>query len=613
MVAVPRERCNFGAKGVAGDTAQNVDPSPSLLALRLAGQDHALEPGRDYLLGSARDCDFRIPAGVPHLARVSVTANGATLHDLGAPGGLTHNGVKVTSAALVPADVFSCGEVLHAIVVRDFGSAAIVPLPALRAAAGERRVRAAAHALLRSPESEAERLQSRLRSAPWFTLSLALHVLTVLAFLWLPRTERISGLAPATVGVDFRSEQDLPAAGPDAPPAIEPEPEPTIEPEPVVMTEPAPKLTVEPDPTPTPTLPSDPQLPGENALLSTTSPPVTAGGGDSQPTDLVRLGSGGFQKTVAELRQSGLEIVFVFDSTGSMSHTIHDTKTTILQMLAVLQSLVPDARIGLVTYRDKGPRERFVVRQIPLGLDPWRASNFVQFVTAEGGGDRPEDVRAGLQAAFAQPWRSGARRVVVLAGDAPPHESDQQRLLSEVRSFVANGRSSVHTLVTSPDTAGEDTHAAFKKIATAGKGTSQGLQNSARVLQSVLTVAFGHEFDEDIATVTRVAEAEQGSFDVRALDLAHRGGVDLAKELQRVPVPQAVCNALVRRPRRAVVEQLVQMLTQKNCSATTRQALAGVLQRILKLPTPPVDPVTDALPGARELDELRRLASRLPD
>ncbi|MEO6596353.1 MAG: hypothetical protein ABIP94_16510, partial [Planctomycetota bacterium] len=277
----------------------------------------------------------------------------------------------------------------------------------------------------------------------------------------------------------------------------------------------------------------------------------------------------------------------------------------------VLRCLVPDARIGLVTYRDRGAREDYLVRELQLDTDFWRASNFVQFVTAEGGGDRPEDVRAGLHAAFAQSWRPNARRVVVLAGDAPPHEKDLSQLLAEVRSFVANGRSFVHTLVTSPDLAGQDTQFRFAQIATAGKGTCTDLGAHDRVLQRVLTAAFGREFDQDLTAVTRAIMAAQTQIDVAALDLARRGGPDLARELRRNPVPLTLLNALVRRPRSSVARELVDQLGLPATPYHSRQAIASVLQRILELPLPPIDPTTAQRPDDHELERLRRRTEAL--
>ncbi|MBL8754793.1 MAG: VWA domain-containing protein [Planctomycetes bacterium] len=586
-----------------------MDRSPRLLALRLCGQDHALESGREYLLGTSRDCDLRLPASAAARHACLVVADSTVTvraHD----GAVRHNGVAVTAPMPVGVgDVLVFGDGLaEAIVVPDDGTASLVPIPELRLAAGERHVREAAQALLRQDPALARREAAR-RSAPWFTVSLLLHAAALLAFVWLFPTQPVSGDAPTTVGIDFG-----PVPLPDqAPPTPLPEvlPEPEVAPEPLAS-DPAPATAeIEPPtlemPTATPSLDRLDDLAATRPTRADNAPEPT------MPTDLASLGSGGFRKTVAELRQSGLEVVFVFDSTGSMSSTIDDTKATIVQMLTVLRALVPDARVGLVTFRDSGKRESYLVREVPLGLDPWRTSNFVQNVTAEGGGDRPEDVRAGLRAAFAQKWRAGARRVVVLAGDAPPHENDRLRIAQEVRSFAADGRSFVHALVTSPDRAGDDTHRAFTEIAREGKGTCEGLDTKDRVLQRVLALAFGREFDRDLANVLQAAEADAARVDVRALDLVRRGGPDLTRELRQNPVPMTVCNALVRRPRRVVVEQLVTMLGAADTPSHTRQALAGVLQRVLKLPAPPVDPVGDTAPPSRELDRLRRLARDLPD
>lgn len=594
-----------------------MDAASPLLALRLAGQDHALEPDRDYLLGSAADCDLRLPTGAaPHHARLAVTAAGVQLHDLGSQAGTLHNGARVATAPLAAGDVLHFGaDGGEAVVVHDDGSAAIVPLPGLRQAAKARRlseVRIAAMAL-RRPDGETfqELMAQELRRAPWLGASLACHLLALLLFWWLAPPANVGGDQRATVGIDFAGELPNPLDGPPVPPEValeRPEPtfEPTTTPEPPAPTQEAAVSDVD-------GAAPRPELPQQNAriglrIASAATAPATGGA-----PDVGNVGSGGFQRTVGELRKSGLEIVFVFDSTGSMTRTIQDTKSTIAQMLTVLRALVPDARIGLVTYRDRGDREQFLVRTVPLGLDFWRASNFVQFVTAEGGGDRPEDVRAGLRAAFEQDWRPNARRVVVLAGDAPPHENDLSRLLNETRSFARNGRSFVHTLVTSPDSAGRDTHEAFGDIASAGKGICQGLGERDRVLQRVLTLAFGREFDQDVASVVRAVQLEADRVDVEALDLARRGGPPLAKALRQNPVPQSLWNALVRRPHRAVVEQLVDLLGAADTSAPTQQAIAAALQRIFELPLPPIDPYGDAAVTPRELGRLRVLAARVPE
>lgn len=612
MVAGRAGGCNFGNAEARGDTTRIVDPASPLLALRLFGQDHALEPGRDYLLGSAIDCDLRLPPGAAsHHARLCVGKNGIILVDLAGDGSTTLNGSLVTPTALAPGDVVRFGDgIAEAIVVRDEGLAAIVPLPADRAAAKGRRlvtVRAQA-AALRDVDGQTFRdlIAKEMARAPWLLLSVVLHFLFLL-LLWLRLpAHSLSGDARATVNIELAGELPAPLAGPPLPPDVLVEPSPSHEP---ARTEDAPAPETDaPVPEADGAAPRTPEMPRVNAQLGKKTAPAAGSTARGSAPDAAGVGSGGFQRTVGDLRKSGLEIVFVFDSTGSMTRTIQDTKATIAQMLAVLRALVPDARIGIVTYRDHGAREEYLVRQVPLGVDFWRAANFMQFVSAAGGGDRNEDVRAGLRAAFEQPWRSGARRVVVLAGDAPPHSSDQNRLLSDVRMFAQQGKSFVHTLVTSPDHAGSDTHDAFQKIADAGRGICQRLEDRDRVLQRVLTLAFGREYDQDVAAVIRQVEADQKRVDVMALDLARRGGPDLVAALREDPVPQPLWNALVRRPRRAVVEQLIEVLGAPDTSGATRQAIAAALQQILDLDQPPIDPVEPAPPTARALAQLRKMA-----
>jgi Mg-chelatase subunit ChlD len=588
--------------------------APPPLALRLFGQDHALEPGRDYLLGSDRACDLVLPAGAGAGARhavLRVGEAGVELEDLGSGAGTCHNGTQVERTPLQPGDRLRLGQVELLLTV-DAGNAVLVPLPALRAAATFRRqlhVRRAAVASMRRRESQSFRdlMAEELRRAPWLGGSLLLHVLLLLVMWLLAPAGEGNGEAPAKVAIDFVATappgHSLPALPEVAaePPAVDFAAALPVEPE-----------TPDERPMPDPRAGEVREPMRHNPRLA---PRARAGGSrnDADVADLGTVGSGGFRRTVAELRESGLEIVFVFDSTGSMSRTILDTKNTIAQMLTVLRALVPDARVGIVTYRDQGKREEYLVREIPLGVDFWRASNFMQSVTAGGGGDQPEDVRAGMRAAFRQRWHPGTRRVIVLAGDAPPHDGDVKSLLAEVRSFTRNGRAFVHTLVTSPEHAGQHTRRAFAAIAAAGGGTCTDLQAHEKVLQRVLALAFGQDFEQDVAAVVQTVTAAAAQVDVASLDLAHRGGTALQRELRRDPVPATLLNALVRRPRRAVVHELLDQLGNRSTPEHTRHAIGWVLQRVFTLSVPPVDPESGEPPDETALGRWHQRCDDLPD
>lgn len=250
---------------------------------------------------------------------------------------------------------------------------------------------------------------------------------------------------------------------------------------------------------------------------------------------------------------------------------------------------------------------------MPLDLDYWRASNFVQFVVAEGGGDRAEDVRAGLNAAFAQRWRPAARRVIVLAGDAPAHQRDMEKILHEVRKFAKNRRSFVHTLITSPERAGDDTRRQFTKIAKAGRGACEPIANRDRVLQRVLTLAFGSQYDQDLQQVIESVSKERTHVDVASLYLVRKGGTDLINALRQRPVPTVLWNALVRRPRQHVANTLLDLLGDARTPSHTRHACAAALQRIFKLAVPPIDPGSNDPPSQHYVARLRSLAKLLPE
>jgi hypothetical protein len=580
---------------------------PTLLALRFGGQSYALEVGRSYLLGSAAECDLCVPGAAAHHARVEVGADVATITDLSGDAGLLHNEARVDAAQLSQGDrVALAGELM--VVSDDDGTAALVPIPALRAAAAQRRllrVRAAAAALRYRERSFRDLVADGLRDAPWLALSVALHVLLILLLVvFVPRFE-VSGTGVATISIDVSANAPI-GAGPPAPPeVVTEEVDPTVE---------DPDPYDEPLPEPLPRAPeATVRQPLENPTLKVPKPPQRSGGaGGSAILAEEGLGSGSFREKVAELQESGLEVVFVFDSTGSMTRTIQDTKATIGEMCEVLRALVPDARVGLVTYRDRGDREDYLVRAVPLALDHWRASNFVQHVTAAGGGDRAEAVREGIQAAIGQRWRPRARRVIVLAGDAPSHARDLERLLRDVKAFAKDRRSFVHTLVTSPDRAGEDTHEQFRRIARQGGGVCEPLQNHERVLQRVLTLAFGRQFDQDIDAVVTEAARQRGRVDTASLHLVRRAGPALAAALRQHPVPAPLWNAVVRKPRAAVAEVLLDLLGDRRTPAHTRHAVAAALQRVLALEVPPIDPESSRPASRKKIAELRRRAARLP-
>jgi len=124
-------------------------------------------------------------------------------------------------------------------------------------------------------------------------------------------------------------------------------------------------------------------------------------------------------------RRPRVDVVFVLDTTGSMSGLIEGAKRKIWSIAnQILRGQPrPDVRIGLIGYRDHG--DDYVTRSFPLtGEIDDVYSNLQQFA-ANGGGDTPEHVNRALKEAIKDmQWRQGQNvlRQIFLVGDAPPHE-----------------------------------------------------------------------------------------------------------------------------------------------------------------------------------------------
>lgn len=237
------------------------------------------------------------------------------------------------------------------------------------------------------------------------------------------------------------------------------------------------------------------------------------------PGNAMAAGAGTFAAYIGELREAGLDVVFVMDATGTMQWVIDDVKLRLRDIADVIRTLVPLTRFGVVAYRDRDKESRFVTRNQPLTLNVSRVRKFLDNVPAFGGYDWPEAVDEGLRVAVQSAgWREGAKKVIILVGDAPPHEEHLGSALSTVRKFRA--RNGTVTAVDVSADANLELVALrtgrpiseltsfnprgvmreFAKIASAGGGDAATLKGETRVARRLAVLIFGERF----ATETRL-------------------------------------------------------------------------------------------------------------
>lgn len=119
-----------------------------------------------------------------------------------------------------------------------------------------------------------------------------------------------------------------------------------------------------------------------------------------------------------------VEVVFVLDSTGSMSGLIEGAKRKIWSIANTIASVepAPTLKVGLVSYRDRG--DAYVTKRFDLTDDLDQVYGNLQGFQAQGGGDTPESVNQGLNEAVTQlSWSDGPQvtKIIFLVGDCPPH------------------------------------------------------------------------------------------------------------------------------------------------------------------------------------------------
>jgi hypothetical protein len=195
-----------------------------------------------------------------------------------------------------------------------------------------------------------------------------------------------------------------------------------------------------------------------------------------------------FGKMISRLQEEGLDIVIVFDSSGSMQGEIDQVKGKIQRIGTALRQMIPKTRIGLCTYRDQG--DEYVVKGQPLTDNLGEIVSFLEKTSAKGGGDKPEAVEEGLRWAIQNNrFRRGARKVILLFGDAPPHEGQKVACKKWASDFRHKQRGVVSTVTCRSDQKLE----AFESIAKIGGGESFLTSNERQIMKQLMILVFGSQ------------------------------------------------------------------------------------------------------------------------
>ncbi len=139
-----------------------------------------------------------------------------------------------------------------------------------------------------------------------------------------------------------------------------------------------------------------------------------------------------------------LDLALVIDTTGSMGDEIKYLQSELDDIATSVAAKFPGVsqRWGLVVYRDEGQGDAYTTQTYDFSTDLTTYKANLNAQSADGGGDTPEAVDRGLDAASKLSWSSdSSARLMFWIADAPGHDAKAQQVHDAV---MANKAKDVH-------------------------------------------------------------------------------------------------------------------------------------------------------------------------
>ena len=219
--------------------------------------------------------------------------------------------------------------------------------------------------------------------------------------------------------------------------------------------------------------------------------PVQKSIGTIEPTTIIK------PPPVITNERPKVEVVFVLDTTGSMSGLIKAAKEKIWSIANTMANSpqAPEIKIGLIAYRDRGDAYITQITDLSSDLDSMYAT-LLDF-QAGGGGDGPESVNQALyEAVHNISWSqdNSAYKAIFLIGDAPPHMDYQDEMQYPESIKVAQQRGIIVNTIQCGQNQG--TIRPWQQIAQLGVG------EYFQIEQGGNAVAIDTPFDRSIAELS---------------------------------------------------------------------------------------------------------------
>ncbi|MCK4709866.1 MAG: VWA domain-containing protein, partial [Gammaproteobacteria bacterium] len=205
---------------------------------------------------------------------------------------------------------------------------------------------------------------------------------------------------------------------------------------------------------------------------------------------------------LAKNERPKIEVVFVLDTTGSMSGLIEAAKEKIWSIASTMASAqtAPEISMGLVAYRDRG--DAYVTQSVTLSSDLDSMYAKLMDFQAAGGGDTPESVNQALfEAVNNMSWSQNQQtyKVIFLVGDAPAHMDYQDDVKYPETMIVAKQKGIIINTIQAGQNNATKTN--WQQLAALGNGSY------FQVEQTGNAVAISTPYDKKIAKLSAELDA----------------------------------------------------------------------------------------------------------
>ncbi|KAL3869276.1 hypothetical protein ACJMK2_041979 [Sinanodonta woodiana] len=190
------------------------------------------------------------------------------------------------------------------------------------------------------------------------------------------------------------------------------------------------------------------------------------------------------------------EIVFSFDTTGSMYGCLAEVRNRLGEMVRELNRNISGIRIAIFSHGDYGDERNhgYLTKYVDFTNDAQKLCNYVRDVGKTGGSGKAvyELVMRQVQTLS---WTNGSHRALVLIGDTLPHEANDsgnvQRLVwkNEVARLRDMGVK-IYAIQCGDSGYRDETTSFFRYIASRSFGYYMSLSNFSQVSQLLLEICF---------------------------------------------------------------------------------------------------------------------------